>query len=92
VRRDLSAGRGRSRRSQRRSGRRTGAGEEEEQADGARDCGGHAAGSPEESETYEEGAECGGEHGFHAVELIALEQRGGEEWNSDEGDGAQRAA
>jgi hypothetical protein len=69
-----------------------GAGEKEEQADGARECGGYAASSPEEGEADEEAAERGGEHGFHAVELVALKQRGGEEWNSDEGEGAQRAA
>jgi hypothetical protein len=65
---------------------------EQQKGDATDNCGVDTTGVPEKAESEEESAERCGEHGFHAVELITMKERGGEERDSDQGKDAQRAA
>jgi hypothetical protein len=65
---------------------------EEQKGDATDDCRMDTPGAPKEAKAGEESTEGCGEHGFHAIELIALKERGGEERNGDQGKDEQRAA
>ena len=66
--------------------------EEHQKADGASEYRGYTTVVPLKGESDEEGAECGGEHGFHAVELIALKYCGADKRKDDEREDAKRTA